>query len=192
MALPEVQSRLYTVEDLWELSHRSEYADKRLRLIEGELYEMSPAGGEHGGIALELGAWILTYAMAHHLGYATAAETGYVLFQNPNGKDTVLAPDVGFIAKDRLPQGLPPRYIPAAPDLAVEVVSPTDSADEVDQKVTLYLRYGTRLVWVIYPRTQTVVAHTPNSIQRFSIDDTVDGGDVLPGFSFTVREVFEG
>ena len=190
MALRDFQDHLYTVEELWELSHLSENADKRLELIEGVLHEMPPTGGEHGGIALDVGSMIRNYVKAHELGYATAAETGYILFPNPNGKDTVLAPDVGFISKQHLPQGLPTRYIPAAPDLAVEVVSPTDSADEIDQKVLLYLRYGTRMVWVIYPRTRTVVAYTPGGIQRFDLDGTLDGEDVLPGFALAVRDVF--
>ncbi|MEO8394955.1 MAG: Uma2 family endonuclease, partial [Chloroflexota bacterium] len=124
------------------------------------------------------------------LGYTTAAETGYILFKNPTGKDTVVAPDVGFISKQRLPQGLPKGYIPVAPDLAVEVVSPGDRADEIDQKVVLYLRYGTRLIWMVYPKTKTVIAHTANGIQRFDINDTLEGGDVLPGFKMAIREIF--
>ncbi len=192
MASLEIQERLYTVEDLWELSHRPENADKRLQLIEGIIYEMPPTGGEHGGIALDIGSLIRVHVKANDLGYTTAAETGYILFKNPNGKDTVVAPDVGFISKERLPQGLPKGYIPAAPDLAVEVVSPSDSADEIDQKVVLYLRYGTRLVWIWYPKTKTVIAHSASGIQRLDMSDTLDGGDVLPGFKLAVREIFGG
>jgi len=192
MASLELQERLYTAEDLWEISHRAENADKRLQLIEGELYEMPPTGGKHGGITLDFGALIRGHVKAHDLGFTTAAETGYILFQNPNGKDTVVAPDVGFISNERLPKGLPKGFIPAAPDLAVEVVSPGDRADEIDQKIVLYLRYGTRLVWMVYPKTKTVIAHMPNGIQRFDINDTLDGGDVLPGLKLSVREIFSG
>ena len=190
MALPGIEQRLYTAEDLWELSHQPENENRRLELIEGEIHEMPPAGGEHGGITLDLGSVIRSHVKTHDLGYTTAAETGYILYKNPNGKDTVVAPDVGFISKERLPQGLPKGYIPAPPDLAVEVVSPGDSADEIDQKVVLYLRYSTRLVWVWYPKTKTVIAHTPTSVQRLDINDTLDGGDVLPGFKLAVREIF--
>lgn len=192
MALPGIEERLYTAGELWELSHQPENRDKHLELIEGEIYAMPPAGGEHGGITLDLGAVIRSHVKAHALGYTTAAETGYILYKNPNGRDTVVAPDVGFISKERLPDGLPKSYIPLPPDLAVEVVSPGDSADEIDQKVVLYLRYGTRLVWVWYPKTKTVIAHTPTSVQRLDVDDTLDGSDVLPGFKLTVREIFPG
>lgn len=190
MASLELQERLYTAEDLWGLSHLPENENKRLQLIEGEIYEMPPAGGEHGGITLDLGSQIRAYVKAHDLGYTTAAETGYILFKNPNGKHTVVGADVGFVSKARLPEGLPKGYVPLAPDLAVEVVSPGDSADDIDQKVVLYLRYGTRLVWVFYPKTRTVIAHTPDGIQRLDVSDTLDGGDVLPGFRLAVRDVF--
>lgn len=192
MALAEIEQRFYSAEELWEAAHRPENAGKRLQLIEGELCEMPPAGGEHGGITLDLGAMIRNHVKTHDLGYTTAAETGYILFKNADGKDTVVGPDVGFIAKQRLPGGLPKGYIPAPPDLAVEVVSPGDSADEIDQKVVLYLRSGTRLVWVCYPKTKMIVAHTTDEILRFDISDTLDGGDVLPGFKLAVRDVFSG
>jgi Uma2 family endonuclease len=190
MALPEVQEKLYTAEDLWELSHRPENEGRRLELSEGVLIEMSPAGGKHGGIALDLGSLVRSHVKEHNLGYTTAAETGYILFKNPHGKDTVRAPDVGFVSAARLPEGLPDGYIPVAPDLAIEVVSPDDSADEIEKKVNEYLKHGTRMVWVFYPKTRSVLAQTPNSIQRLDINGTLDGGDVLPGFRLAVREVF--
>jgi len=190
MALLELEEKLYTAEDLWELSHLPENQNKRLRLIEGVIYEMPPAGGEHGGITLDLGSHIRNHVKEYALGYTTAAETGYILFKNPDGKDTVLAPDVGFVSKAHLPQGLPAGYIPVPPDLAVEVVSPGDRADEVDEKVNTYLKYGVRLVWVFYPKTKSVFVHTVTSVQKLDINGTLDGGDVLPGFRLAVREVF--
>ena len=137
-----------------------------------------------------LASLIRGHVKANNLGYTTAAETGYILFKNPNGKDTVVAPDVGFISKQRLPHGLPKGYIPVPPDLAVEVVSPGDRADEIDQKIVLYLRYGTSLVWMFYPKTKTVIAHSSSGIQRFDISDTLDGGEVLPGFNLALRDIF--
>jgi Uma2 family endonuclease len=190
MALPEVQEKGYSAEDLWELSHRPENDGKRFELSEGALIEMSPAGGKHGGIALDLGSLVRSHVKAHHLGYVTAVETGYILFKNPDGKDTVRAPDVGFVAAARLPSSLPDGYIPLAPDLAIEVVSPGDSADEIEEKVNEYLKYGTRLVCVFYPKTKSVLAQTPTSMQRLDINGTLDGGDVLPGFRLAVQDIF--
>ncbi len=185
-----IREKFYTAEDLWELSHLPGNAEKRFELSEGELIEMPPAGGEHGGVTLNLSQPIWAFVRQHDLGYVTAAETGYILFKNPHGADTVRAPDFGFVAKERLPEGLPQGYIPLAPDLAVEVVSPNDAADEIQRKVSEYLRYGTRLVWVAYPRSKSVVVHTTEKAVTVVIDGVLDGGDVLPGFSLPVREIF--
>lgn len=180
----------YTAADLWALSHEPAYADQRLELSEGDLIVMSPAGGEHGGVAGAFFAFIWTFVRQNQSGYVTAAETGYILYQNPDGRDTVRAPDVGFVTKERLPEGLPQGYIPLAPDLAVEVVSPNDDAEDVQRKVMEYLRYGTRLVWVAYPRTRSVVVHTAEKAITLDSSGTLDGGAVLPGFQLPVREVW--
>lgn len=185
-----VRERLYTIEDLWALSHQAETSGQRLELSEGELIAMTPAGGKHGVITLNIGSAVRAFVREHRLGFVTAAETGYILARNPDGRDTVRAPDVGFIAAARLPEGLSDGYVPFAPDLAVEVVSPGDDADDLQLKVTQYLRAGTRLVLLIYPRSQTVVAWTPDRTETLSSGQIISGGDVLPGFSLPVEDVF--
>lgn len=184
------QEKLYTAKDLWVLSHLPENEGKHLELSEGMLIEMSPAGGKHGGIAMRIAAAVFSFVNNHQLGHVTAAETGYILFNNPDGKDTVRAPDVGFITRANLPKGLPDGYVPAVPDLAVEVVSPGDDADEVQLKVSEYLKHGTKLVWVAYPKSKTVMTHTKTEVRTLSIDDTLDGGDVLTGFMLPVKDIF--
>jgi Uma2 family endonuclease len=184
------KSRLYSAEDLWEMSHSRKYAEKRLDLIDGQLIEIPLNGAKYGVFVSRIGRLIGNHVDENDLGYTTAAETGYILFKNPEGKDTVLAPDVGFVQKDRLPDGLPEGYIPLAPDLAVEVVSPNDSAPEVHNKVMKYLKYGTRLVWVLYFDTESAVAYTPSGAQVIDIDGTLDGGDVVPGLKISMRKLF--
>lgn len=185
-----VLERLYTAEDLWLLSHLPENADKRLELVEGVLIEMPPSGGLHGGTASKSDRRVGNFVEDHQLGYVTAAETGYILFKNPNGKDVVRAPDVGFVAAHRLPDGLPEKYIPFAPDLAIEVVSPNDSADDIRDRVADYLKYGTRLVWVLYPRSKSAAVHSPTGTYMLDSDGVLDGGDVLPGFKLPLKDVF--
>src|SRR5438105_5002987 len=109
-----IQERLYTADDLWQLSNLPENEDKRLELIEGVLYEMPPTGWLHGDVAGEFGAYIRNFVKRHKLGRVTAAETGFILFKNPDpqGKDTVLAPDVGFISAARVPAELPEQFVP--------------------------------------------------------------------------------
>ena len=189
-----IHEQVYTVDDLWRLSHSEEYADKQLELSEGRLIIMSPAGWKHGGLASLLDRVVGTFVDLNDLGMTTGAETGYILYKSTdhNVKDTVRAPDVGFIAKHRLPDVLPDSgYVPFAPDLAIEVISPNDDPDEVHQKVTEYLKYGTRLVWLFYPKSQTAGAYTPTTFQSIGRDGELDGGDVLPGFKLSLRDVFK-
>ena len=186
MALRE---KLISADEFWELSHAAG-DELRRDLIEGVICEMSPAGGAHGVIALKFGARILEYVEAHQLGWVTAAETGYVIQRNPGGKDTVLAPDVGYVSAGRLPQQPSPRYVPVAPDLAVEVVSPSDEYSEVVRKIRLYLAHGTRAVWIVEPKYQTVEIHTSDGQRTLEANDTLDGGAVLPGFTLALRDVF--
>jgi Uma2 family endonuclease len=140
-------------------------------------------------VSLRLGHLIFTYVEEHDLGLAVGAETGFLLARNP---DTVRAPDVGFVAKARLPDPIPIQYFPGPPDLAVEVVSPNDSATSIHDKVLDYLHAGTRLVWVVYPEAQNVVAYASvGEAHIHDVDAVLDGGDVLPGFALPVRDVFK-
>lgn len=182
-----VVERTYTADDLLMLSHAPDYADKRLELSDGELIIKPFAFARHGVITATIGQYIGKHADSLRLGYVTAAGTGHVVCRNP---DTIRAPDVGFVAADRLPEGLPDGYVPFAPDLAVEVMSPHDSADEIQKKVLEYLRYGTRLIWVVYPETRTVTVYTADGARIVDENGTLDGGDVLPGFTLPVSRVF--
>lgn len=185
-----VQEKFYSAEAFWELSNLPENEGVRLELSEGELIEMPPAGGKHGGCVFQIGLPVGIHVNQHKLGYVTAAETGYILHRNPDGKDTVRAPDLGFVVAARLPNGLPAGHIPVAPDFAVDVVSPTDRANDVEKKVMQYLDYGVRLLWIVYPDIRTVLVYTAAGVTRHGIEDTLDGGDVLPGLSIPVRSIF--
>lgn len=189
--MADVQEKFYTAEDLWELSHQLD--DVQYELFEGELYEMSPTGERHGEISIEFGSIIRNHVKANKLGRVTAAETGYILFKNPDpqGKDTVLAPDVGFISKERAATKAATGFVNGAPDLAIEVVSPSDHYGKIAKKVELYLRYGTRMVLIVDADEQTIVRHSPEGTKIFGIDDVLDFGDVLPNFTVRVRDIFE-
>lgn len=182
-----VLEKLYTVDELWEISHRE--PDKRFELVYGELREMSPAGGLHGVIANKFGRIIGDFVESRKLGHVTAAETGYRLKENADHKDLVRAPDVGFIRFERL-QDIPEGYIPMAPDLAVEVVYPHDYAELIQERVNDFLNFGTQMVWVVYPGIRMVMVHTPDSTQKHTAADTLNGGDVLPGFTLNVADIF--
>jgi Uma2 family endonuclease len=179
----QVQERLRTADDLWELAH----AGRRCELVRGVIVDMAPAGDAHGVVAMWIGHLILAYVDAHDLGEVTAAETGFQLFADP---DTVRAPDVGFVAKEHLTP-MTGKYYPGAPDLAVEVVSPGDTASDIHDKVRDYLQAGTRLVLVVYPSSQTVAVHTAHGSETLESNAVLTGGEVLPGFEAPVSQVFK-
>ncbi|CAN5752452.1 Uma2 family endonuclease [soil metagenome] len=165
-----------------------EIEGKRLELVEGCVIEMAPAGPRHNEIAFYLAVLIYQFVRQHRLGWASGDGTGYII---PGERESVLIPDASFVAADRIPpDGKPETFWPFPPDLAIEVVSPSDRADDVNAKVMIYLRAGTRLVWVVWPRTQTIFAFREGGADTLGPNDLLDGGDVLPGFSVPVAEIF--
>jgi len=129
------------------------------------------------------------HVRAHRLGVVVGAETGFRLSRNP---DTVRGVDVGFVRADRIPAtGRPTTYWEGAPDLAVEVVSPSDTVEAVEEKVDDYISAGCAMVVVINPRRRTLTVHRGGRdpvVLRES--DTFSGGDVVPGFQCPVAAVF--
>jgi Uma2 family endonuclease len=161
----------------------------RYELIDGELTKMSPAGQKHGRVTLRLTVPLAKHVQDNQLGEVYAAETGFKLKSNP---DTVLAADIAFVRKERLEVlGETESYWPAAPDLAVEVNSPSDTVREVEKKVMEWLEFGTRLVWVISSKLHTITVYRSlTEIAVLTENDTLDGGDVVPGFQISIAEIF--
>lgn len=187
-----VHERVYTIADLLELDRQPQdrYDPKLYELSRGRLITMSPAGALHGMFGNDFAYFITAFVKPRKLGYVTAAETGYIL-NLPGKGDTVRAPDVGFIRREQLPHGMPDTgYIPAPPDLAVEIVSPNDPADEIEAKIQDYLEGGTRLIWYFYPKTRTLHVITASGATRLNEHDTLDGGAVLPGFTLPLSALF--
>jgi len=180
--LVAVDAGVTTAEELIELPS----GVARYELIHGELITRSLSGAEHGDVAAEIGARLLDYVREHRLGKTYAAETGFLISRDP---DTVRAPDAAFVRADRVAHVR--TYFPGAPDLAVEVLSPNDRASEVEAKVRQWLRSGTRMVMVVDPETRTATVHTPTATSRLSISDTLDGGDVVPGWKLPLADIFE-
>ena len=183
--------KLVSADEFVEIAAAPEYAGVSLELVEGHLLDMSKASGQHGQITKRLGTLLDNHVFPNRLGVVTAAETGFMLSRGPDGRDTVRGLDIAYISRSRIPSlVLPDRLVDVPPDLAVEVVSPSNTAADIDLKVTQLLDAGAALVWVVYPETRHVIAHTADSILRHSEDDTLDGGDVLPGFTVRVGDIF--
>ena len=176
---------LMTADELLALS----MPDKRTELVRGVLVVREPAGGRHGRIANELSRVIGNHVHAHALGAVYAAETGFTLARRP---DTVRAPDVAFVRRERLPDPEPTGFPDLAPDLVVEVASPGDRAGEILAKVADWLSAGTRLVWVVDPERRLARVYRPDGTEvTIGQGGELDGEDVLPGFSCPLSGVLE-
>ena len=179
-----VRSKPMTVEEVWSLPGDGKWQS----LVRGGVVEDMPPGGLHGVVALEVSVRLREWSR-NGPGGVIGVESGFVLSRDPA---TVRGPDIFYVRPDHVPDaGVPETFWGIAPDLAVEVASPGEKADEVREKVRDHLAAGTRLVWLVYPRTREVVAHTPDGLARtYDEGDVVDGFGDLPGFACPVAELF--
>jgi Uma2 family endonuclease len=161
--------------------------NKCTELVRGVLIVREPPGSMHGRVAMKLGVELSVYAKQTGAGEVYAAETGFKLATDP---DTVRAPDVAFVTRDRLPPAELTAYAALAPDLVVEVLSPGDRPGEVLAKVADWLDAGTRLVWIVDPlRRQAHVYRHDGSVRLLTATETLEGENLLPGFSCRLESV---
>ncbi|MGB8507670.1 MAG: Uma2 family endonuclease [Pyrinomonadaceae bacterium] len=161
----------------------------RHELVKGEIKKMSPAGSEHGAVVFNLSIILGQHIKTNNLGQGFGAETGFKIASDP---DTVRAPDIAFVKRERIPEtGIPKNFWQIAPDLAVEVVSPGDTFDEVGQKVEDWLTAGASAVWIVNPKLRSVTVYRSlTDAVILSEKDELDGGTVVPGFRCRVSEIF--
>ena len=160
---------------------------KTTELIRGQLIVREPPGTRHGMIAANLCYIVSSFVRREKLGAVFAQDTGFKIESDP---DTVRAPDVAYLSNDRLGAVSRRGYAPVAPDLAAEVLSPDDRRDEILTKVAAWLSAGTKLVWVVDPERDEVRAYRPDGSSSIAdANDSIDGDDVLPGFTCSVREI---
>jgi Uma2 family endonuclease len=168
---------------------------ERTELIRGQIVPMSPSNLGHGVIASNLQDAASPYVRHHRLGRWFGNDTGFDLPIPRDATSSVRAPDGAFVRADRLPPGgVPLRgYGRLAPDLAAEVLSPGQTAADIDVRMRDYFAAGTRLFWVINPFARTVAVHSPVAPTRWLDEgDTLDAGDVMPGFTMPVADLFDG
>lgn len=179
-------TKLMTADDLFLMAPSDD--GTRYELVRGELAEMAPAGDRHGSISFTIATILGSFARGKNLGEGYTADTGFVLSRDP---DTVRAPDVAFVVKERVAPGTRERFVPVAPDLAVEVVSPSDTAAQVNAKVEEYLTAGTRLVGVVYPDSRSVMVYRSlRDVEVLREGDELDGRPVFEDFHVPVDELF--
>lgn len=185
---PTVSSaaRRWTAHELMALPR----GERRFELVAGELRVVSPAGRRREQAGARLGALLRAHVLRHGLGAVFLADIAFHLTREP---DTVLAPDVSFVRAERVPPGgVALGWFPGAPDLAVELLSPSDRILAVEDQATAYLEAGGRAVWVVNARHRRVTVHAAGATPRvLGPDDRLDGGEIVPGFGCLVRELFD-
>ena len=183
-AIREIAPGSITAAELLRLS-REGY---RHELIRGVLREMPLAGARHGGEGDRLASRASVYVDDNDLGQCVLAETGFLLERDP---DTVRGPDWAFVSAARLPETLPDGYLELAPDLVLEVRSPSATHPEVMEKIALWLRSGVKIVWDLDPGSCRLTVHRPGETPRvLEAGDTLSCEGVLPGFSLPLQRVF--
>lgn len=181
-----IERQIVTTQQFETYINRPENADKLFELIAGEIVEV-PSNPYVSQLSLLIGALILTFVRKHKLGHVTGEAGGYMI-----GGERY-APDVAYISSVKQPQLVKEGYNPNPPDLAVEVISSNSSAElnKLRVKITNYHAVGT-VVWVVKPEDKQIEVHMAGkAVIVYGEDDTLSGGDVLPGFEMSLAEIFE-
>ena len=177
-------SRFATAEELVAMPD-----NERRELYEGEVRAVPPANMRHGHVAVQISTHLTQYAKPRDLGYVVT-ESGYVLQRNP---DTVVGPDISFLKKSRAPAGgLPEKFFEGHPDLAVEIISPRNSRQELEEKMRIYMRHGTALGWLVDANARTVEVYRPGqAVLRLGETEEIAGETAVPGIRCRVSEFFD-
>jgi Uma2 family endonuclease len=179
-----VTTKLLTAQDLWNMGDDGE----RYELIRGELVEVTPPNATHGRILITIARLIDNYVHEHRLGRLYGGDVGVIVERE---LQTVLGPDFCYFVADRVPV-VEPVYFQTPPDLTIEIVSPRNAAREIERKIGMYLNFGVRQVWIVYPSKRQVVVHSPTESPRtLHADDELTGGDILPGLTIPVSSIFD-
>jgi Uma2 family endonuclease len=182
-----IAERRYTPENLLKITDRL-----MPELIDGRLVEREPIGQKADALVSRLGYWIGSFVDQHDLGLVNGGQGSDQIFPDDPGK--VRIPDASFTRRDRLPSGRPAKgHARVAPDLIVEVISPNDTATELDEKIEDFFAAGVALIWVLNPETRTIqVYRRDGTSARLRPGDSLDGEDILPGFRRDVEKLFKG
>ena len=160
----------------------------RTELVRGRVVREPQAGYRHGNTQTRLAAILLRHIDEHNLDLVCVGPVGFVLQRDP---PTVRGPDLAILHRARIPCPDHAGFIDEAPDLAIEIGSPSNAPAEIEAKVLDYLNAGARQVWAVYPETRTCVVHQPTARARsLGSENALDGGDVLPGLRLDLPTIF--
>ena len=180
------KTKLLTAEDLLRLTSEGVKGE----LIRGVLHETVSVGKIHGRIAMAFGGALVSYVRPRRLGTVIGSDAGVLIQRNP---DTVREPDIAYISAERLSlDDQSDGYLEVVPELVVEIVSPSDSPREVNEKIRMWLDLGVSMALEVRPAERAVMVHRPDApAVTLTGEGVLDGGDVLPGFRLPLSEIFD-
>lgn len=184
-----IDKKTHTKVEFYEFIRQPQHAEHTYELIDGEICEKMPTFGYGSGTGARVTTFIGMYLLNHDIAHFTDAQGGYEIDQ-----ENTFAPDVGIILKSRLAQLPPDQYVPLVPDFVVEVVSSSDlkaHKNRIEKKLHKYIEAGVSLIWYVYPERKEVEVYKHGQPKQVvGVDGILDGGDVLPGFTLPVRDIF--
>lgn len=180
-----ILSKTITKQEFWTFTEQ--HPDKNYELIDGVIVEMPSPHSIHGAIVTRLIHFLMAYLMQNDIGFTVAEKYEFALTETD-----IFCPDIAYISYERSP--IFPKKFDFAPDIAVEVVSPSNTSSEIDYKVKTFIAHGTQVAWVLYPSRKEIAVYTPEEdglkLRHLTVDDMLDGGTVLSGFSVRVEDIF--
>jgi Uma2 family endonuclease len=185
MALPQLEERLYTVDEFEEIADSTAYAGFHLELVNGVIVEKAMPTEEHGNITGNFYDAFRGFVYPRKLGRVVIE----VRYKTPGDTRNARIPDVAFSSAKRpiITKG----SVPELPDLAVEVKSPDDSLKDLREKARYFIANGTKMFIITLPAKRLLEVYTPNDEYVLDVNDTLDGGEALPGFTMPVADVFK-
>jgi Uma2 family endonuclease len=160
-------------------------------VVNGQWVDPEVTGREHGRIETMIIYLLMQFIVPRQLGELYSGDTTFIIEGTSDDMQTIRMPDVAFVEKSRLSEVDVQKPLYLAPDLAIEIVSPSETASEIQAKVSDYRRAGVKQIWQVYPtQQQVIVTLTDGTAKSYSINDSIPGGDVLPGFELKVKDIF--
>ena len=184
-----IDRQIIGVDEFLQIVEHPDYEDRIVELVEGHIVDMPLPDPIHAAILGALSGALAIYLQKRKLGRVLAGDAPFVLERNPEGKDTLRGIDIAFVSSERLPARLTRAPLTVAPDLAVEITSPSNTADDIAKKIQQLLNAGAGLIWIVYPDLRCVAVHTVDGSVTLKESDTLSGGEVLPGFEILVSEI---
>ena len=186
---PPVEAYI-SADEFWHMSNSPDYADCNSELVEGRVIDMSKPKPLHGIVASKVVSALLRHVEQREVGTLFVSEVGYVLERRPSRRDTVRGVDISYLSEQKTASLEPHRWFEGAPDLAIEVISPGNQFSDINLKTRQLLDAGAQAVWIVDPATRSVQIHSPQGFTVLREGDALSGGDILPGFSIKVADIF--